>query len=463
MKSVVISDVSWSIRPPTASLESDFLSDQMRSTASRTKVFSNLADEISFRVCNAEGNRDRDRRPGSPGERVEKETMPLRRKNTWSQQTLEVERHLAGVRETGFLTADKRAMLLLAAKTALAAGLCYWLATLAHLSDGYWGSISAIIVLQSNVGSTVTASRDRLLGTLIGAAFGAGFSFFDSGQDVLLLYLMAVVLAMVTCSLLGLKNSSRLAGVTVTIILLVHRTGSNWTLPMHRVLEVLLGIVVALLFSTLVLPSRARVRLRERLAHEYLLLGALFDARMSSFEGGQVENLSHIQKDVQAAISTNATLLDAARNEPAGGPASIESLSLLHQFGMQFEAALSALALAGEGSSSNGASQAPIERKSGAYAAQLEPQLSKLTVDIRAGFQYVAGCIHRWRFDSPPEDIDLEADITALEAKMAEIRPRGLEFPQEEILRVYAVQLHLKQLARLLRSARVETDSAIQK
>jgi uncharacterized membrane protein YccC len=389
--------------------------------------------------------------------------MPLRRQNTWSQQTLEVERHLAGARETGFLTADKRAMLLLAAKTALAAGLCYWLATLVHLADGYWGSISAIIVLQSNVGSTVTASRDRLLGTLIGAAFGAFFSFFGNGNNVLLMYLLAVVLAMVTCSLIGLKNSSRLAGVTVTIILLVHRTGSNWTIPLHRVLEVLLGIVVALLFSTLVLPSRARLRLQDGLAREYLLLGALFDAQMASFKGKPQANLAHIQKDVGAAISSNALLLDASRNEPSGSPATLESLSILHQFGMQLEAALKALALAVEGTSPTGARDHAASSNTGSYTEQLEPQLSKLAASILTGFQYIGGCIHRWSFDAPPEDIDLEEDIAALEDRMAAIRPLGLEFPQEEILRAYAVQLHLKQHARLLRSARVETNLAIEK
>jgi hypothetical protein len=387
--------------------------------------------------------------------------MPLRRQNTWSQQTLEVERHLAGIQDSGFLTADKRAMLLLAVKTALAAGLCYWIATLFHLQDGYWGSISAIIVLQSNVGSTVTASRDRLLGTLIGAAFGAGFSFFDdAGQRVLLIYLFAVVAAMVTCSLIGLKNSSRLAGVTVTIILLVHRTGSNWKLPLHRVIEVLLGIIVALLFSTLVLPSRAQLRLRDSLAREYLLLGALFDGRMASFHGRTAASLAQIQSDVDAVIANNALLLDAARNEPSGGPASVEGLSLLHQFGMQLEAAIKALFLAVDGSPPSG--QADHQTPS-AYAGQLEPQLSQLAASIVTGFQYVGGCIHRWRFNLPSAEIDLEADIAALEAKMTAIRPSGLGFPQEEILRAYAVQLHLKQLARLLRSARVETNLAIEK
>jgi uncharacterized membrane protein YccC len=345
-------------------------------------------------------------------------------------------------------------MLLLAAKTALAAGICYWLATLAHLQDGYWGSISAIIVLQSNVGSTVTASRERLLGTLIGAAFGAVFSLLDFGNSILWIYLLAVISAMVTCSLLGLKNSSRLAGVTVTIIMLVHRTGSgiasNWTLPVHRVLEVLLGIVVALAISTLVLPSKARLRLRDGLAQEYLLLGALFEALMHSLRGKPAEDLAHIWKDVEAAVAANAQLLDAARNEPSGGPASLEGLSLLHQFGRELEDALKALGLALQNPAADNG-----------YAAHLEPELGKLAIDIHLGFQYVGGCIHRWHFAEAPEDLMLEEDITALEQKMAAIRPSGLDFPQEEILRVYAVQLHLKQLARLIRRSRIQTGEAV--
>lgn len=364
---------------------------------------------------------------------------------TWSREKLAVERHLAGEKEKGLLTAEKRAMLLLAVKTALAAGLCYWLATLAHLQDGYWGSISAIIVLQSNVGSTVTASRERLIGTLIGAAFGAGFSLLDPALPLLGIYLASVILAMVTCSLLGLKNSSRLAAVTVTIIMLVHRTGSNWTLPMHRVLEVLLGIIVALAFSTLVLPSRAKLRLRDGLAQEFLLLGAMFQMLMQEFRAQPAANSANISKGVRDAIAANTALLDAARNEPSSGAMSTESLALLQQFGRELSDALKALELSVKGSDGNG------------YSAQLQPELDNLSANIGKGFQYVAGCIHRWQFDEAPTDWVLEEDITALEAKMAVIRPTDLDFPQAEILRAYAVQLHLKHLARVLHRSRVET------
>jgi hypothetical protein len=44
---------------------------------------------------------------------------------------------------------------------------------------------------------------------------------------------------------------------------------------------------------------------------------------------------------------------------------------------------------------------------------------------------------------------------------MAQVRHTGANFSQAEVLRAYAVQLHLKQIARLLRASRVETSSAI--
>ena len=379
--------------------------------------------------------------------------MQLTPRKSWSQQTLAVKLRVDGQKESGFLTQEKRAMLLLAAKTAMAAGICYWLALLAGLHDGYWGSITAIIVLQSNVGSTVNASRDRLIGTLIGAAFGAVYSMLGEG---LWTYLPAVITAMVVCSLLGLKNSSRLAGVTVTILMLVHSTGSEafskWTQPLHRVLEVLLGIVVALAFSTLILPSRAQHRLREGLAHEYLLLGALCEAVYRGIRGQPPDKLDLLWQDVDGVIEANGQLLAEARNEPSGGPATLEGLSLLHQFGRELEDILKALDLAVNGSDGG---------ENCGFAAQLEPELGQLAADIQSGFQDVARGIHRWHFSDPPKGFDLEQDIAVLQARMAAVRPTALQFPQAEILRAYAVQLHLAQLARLLRSSRVETSRTV--
>ena len=169
--------------------------------------------------------------------------MRLRFNKTDSQQQLAVKLRVEPAENSGLLSWEHRRLLIHAAKTALAAALCWWLALRFGLHDGYWGSISAIIVLQSNVGSTVNASRERVLGTLIGALLGFGFSMFGALPWN---YILAVLAAIIVCGLLGLRNSSRLAGVTITIIMLVHKQGSLWGLALDRVIEVVLGIVVAL-------------------------------------------------------------------------------------------------------------------------------------------------------------------------------------------------------------------------
>ena len=44
---------------------------------------------------------------------------------------------------------------------------------------------------------------------------------------------------------------------------------------------------------------------------------------------------------------------------------------------------------------------------------------------------------------------------------MAELRHTTANFSQTEILRAYAILLHLKQIARMLKASRVETGRAI--
>jgi uncharacterized membrane protein YccC len=372
--------------------------------------------------------------------------MRLKTQKTWSQQQLAVRLHLE--QQPGLLTWEHKRLLIHAAKTALAATLCWALARAFGLHDGYWGSISAIIVLQSNVGSTVNASRDRILGTVIGAVFGFSFSLFGVLPWN---YILAVFAAVLVCGLLGLRSSSRLAGVTITIVMLIQSVGSRWGLAFDRVVEVLLGIVVALAVTTLVLPDRARLRLRDGLAQEFLVLGAFFEAILDGFQGTPAPNLHAAREDALAMLRTNNQLLEEARLEPSGGPGWREGLGMLSQFGRSLFDALVALELAVRDS----------DEQKDSFALRLEPALGQLATDIRSGFHHVAKCIHEWRFNVPPPNLNLEDDIAQLEARMDAVRHTGIHFSQAEILRAYAVQLHLKQIARLLRASRVETSRAV--
>ena len=83
----------------------------------------------------------------------------------------------------------------------------------------------------------------------------------------------------------------------------------------------MLGIFVALAVSTLIFPDRARLRLRDGLAQEFLILGAFFEAILQRlFVVRPAANLATLHEDALAALrSKQPAPLEAARNEPSGG------------------------------------------------------------------------------------------------------------------------------------------------
>src|SRR5215475_7731977 len=128
---------------------------------------------------------------------------------TRSQQELAIKLRVTEAEGGHLISWERRRLMIHAGKTALAATLCWWLAARFGFADGYWGAISAIVVLQSNFGATITASRDRIFGTLIGALLGFAFSLWGALPWN---YILAIFAAVMICGLLGFRSSSRLAG-----------------------------------------------------------------------------------------------------------------------------------------------------------------------------------------------------------------------------------------------------------
>lgn len=131
-----------------------------------------------------------------------------------------------------------------ATRTAIAAGLAAWLTHALHMPGGYWAAISAIIVMQSEVGATLTASKDRLVGTALGAIVGWLVALYE--HPSLWIFAFAVLVVMVLCTALKFQNAGRLGGVTVAIIVLIPHTGPAWKIAVERFLEVSFGIAISL-------------------------------------------------------------------------------------------------------------------------------------------------------------------------------------------------------------------------
>jgi uncharacterized membrane protein YgaE (UPF0421/DUF939 family) len=147
-------------------------------------------------------------------------------------------------------------------KHAVKSGVAAALAVLGHQylplpdrSHGTWAAVSALIVMQSNLGSSWKASGQRLLGTAVGALTGAVFSGLLGGAALWLG--AAVCVTLLVCSWLGLRESLRLAGATLVLVMLSGTDAGPWLIAGERFVDVVLGIVCALLTQSVLWPSRA--------------------------------------------------------------------------------------------------------------------------------------------------------------------------------------------------------------
>jgi len=123
-------------------------------------------------------------------------------------------------------------------------------ARLCRLPQAYWAPLTSLVITQSSLGAALTVSRQRLIGTVLGATLGAvAATLFGMNA---LVFAVCVFLLGLLCAITRSGNSAyRFGGVTLAIVVLVPRPRPAWTIALHRFAEVSLGILVALLFAYL--------------------------------------------------------------------------------------------------------------------------------------------------------------------------------------------------------------------
>ncbi|MES2072963.1 MAG: FUSC family protein [Pseudomonadota bacterium] len=147
-------------------------------------------------------------------------------------------------------------------KGLLAAGLAWLAADALHLPQTHWAVISALVVVQGTLGTTLRAGRDRILGTVFGAACGAlAGTVYGWGWPMPLLLLAALAPAVLLASWRRSFRTAPIAAMIVVSSLSSH--SSALTAALLRVAEISLGaaIGVAVMRWFLHMPTQTRMRL----------------------------------------------------------------------------------------------------------------------------------------------------------------------------------------------------------
>ena len=135
-----------------------------------------------------------------------------------------------------------------AVRTGMAAAASLAVARLFDMPEAYWAPITTLIVMQSTLGAAWAISKQRLIGTALGAAMGALMvNYFDRG---IIAFGLAIFALGLICGIFRLDQAAyKFAGITLAIVMLIVRADAIWITGIHRFLEVSLGIAVALLFA----------------------------------------------------------------------------------------------------------------------------------------------------------------------------------------------------------------------
>lgn len=126
--------------------------------------------------------------------------------------------------------------------SATAAILAYLPTKPMGLQEGFWGSITAIAVVQSELSATTTSARDQFIGAAIGGMVSSALVTW--GGQSLAVYALAVVVSMTVCWIFNVSSAARLSGSTATIIALVPHHGTVEWMMLSRIAEVGWGIAV---------------------------------------------------------------------------------------------------------------------------------------------------------------------------------------------------------------------------
>jgi uncharacterized membrane protein YccC len=132
----------------------------------------------------------------------------------------------------------------------LACAIAYGLAAVCRLQEGYWALVTAVVVTQPALEDTVRASRNRVLGTLIGAA--AGLVVLEAGRYGFSLFLLFWCALLPLAIITAITPSLRLSCITLVILVLIPADGAPFARPLDRVYGILLGTLASIAVALVV-------------------------------------------------------------------------------------------------------------------------------------------------------------------------------------------------------------------
>jgi len=132
------------------------------------------------------------------------------------------------------------------------------------LSRGYWVTLTVLVVLQPQSGATFIKAVQRVVGTVLGGVIAAAIAL--AVHDTWWILAVVFVLATVSVAVLPINYAVFSMFLTPTFVLLAEVNAADWHLANLRIVNTLIGGVLALLGTRLLWPRSGRAQLEGEIA-----------------------------------------------------------------------------------------------------------------------------------------------------------------------------------------------------
>lgn len=172
-------------------------------------------------------------------------------------------------------------------RIALAALSAYIIAHFFLLGHSYWLLLTVIVILKPAYNLTKKRNKERLTGTLIGAAVGAALLYFIH-SDTLLLIILTISM-FIAYSFMRTNYIISVIAITVYVLLLYHLLNFNnyRLLITDRVIDTAIGSALAIVFSFILPPIWENTQLNNLLYKAINSCAQYFQALNNALTGNQ--------------------------------------------------------------------------------------------------------------------------------------------------------------------------------
>ncbi|MEH1897456.1 MAG: FUSC family protein [Nostoc sp.] len=179
------------------------------------------------------------------------------------------------------------------------------LASILPLPRGYWITLTALVALKPNFGGTSETTVQRVFGTIFGGIIGITLVLLL--KNTLAIAVCFLFLVFVAMSVRSLSYSIFIILLTPAIILLLNLiSGGGWEVGVLRIVDSLVGGVLALLGSYLLFPSWERQQLPAQLEKTIRANLAYFQQVIANYLHPQPDESMNMLRHQAALENVNA-------------------------------------------------------------------------------------------------------------------------------------------------------------